>query len=959
VAALAQALAAPPSVVLIEGEAGIGKTRLVREFLASSTGKRGKTLVMLCPPLRQPLTLGPVVDALRQGAGDVRRLELSALAGSLRPLFPEWGAVLPPAPEPLDDAAAARHRVFSALAELLARLGTGVLVIEDAHWADEATLEFLLFLTTGQVPPVSLVLTSRPEDVPVGSLLLRLSRLAAGSSGLRLILGPLDVAQTATLVSSMLAGEHVTEQFALFLHAHTDGLPLAIEESVRLMGDRADLTFRHGAWARRHLDAIAVPPTVRDAVLERAGRLSSGALAVLRAAAVLGQPAAESVLTVVAGVSADAARTGVCEALDCGLLIEDSPGGQGLVFRHALAARAVYEAILVPLRREMHLRAGLALAERPPLPLAQLARHFREAGDTAAWCEYGEQAARFALEAGDVNAASLLLQDLVVHAGLAAGVVARLARRVQIMALSGYAAAGDIAHALRSGLDSGTLTSAQRAEVGWILGMLLADVGDWEAAASELTRAIPGLTHRPVEAARAMTLLGWPCQGLWPAHEHRRWLDQATVIASHPSFPESDRLKFLGDRTAALLKLGEDEGWTAIPQLPEDAETAGNALVLAVASLNVGEAAIPWGRYRQARELLARSLRLAEQYEHPRVRDCALVALAHLDWFTGDWEGLASRAGELTGLTDAEPLLPVEASLVAGLLGMATGVAESAEPRLRFALTEHTRRGNMIEIHEPAAALAKLLLSSGRIAEAVDVTEHPVEVIAAKGIWIWATEIVPIRVRALTVSSKSEEAAKLVDAFTHGLRGRTAPAPQAALLLCAALLAEAAGQHGDAAAVFGRAADAWLALPRPHEALLAREHQARCLIAGGHAETGLPLLATVRQELARLGAVGDASRVAAVLRGHGVVRGGRRGRRGYGDQLSPRELEVVRLLAQGQTDREIAASLVVTPKTVAYHLDSARRKLRAHSRTALLVAAFSAGIIPKSVVEATDIQPQH
>ena len=189
-AALAAALAITPAVVLVEGEAGTGKTRLVRESL-SSHSEGARVLLAACPPFRHPQTLGPVADAFRQAVGEVRGLSLSGLAGALRPLFPEWAGDLPPAPEPAEDTTAARYRLFAALAELIASLGTGVLVLEDAHWADEATLEFLLFPASrpaaagGRIPhqPVSLVVTCRPEELPPGSLLLRLSRLATGSSG--------------------------------------------------------------------------------------------------------------------------------------------------------------------------------------------------------------------------------------------------------------------------------------------------------------------------------------------------------------------------------------------------------------------------------------------------------------------------------------------------------------------------------------------------------------------------------------------------------------------------------------------------------------------------------------------------------------------------------------------------------------------------------------------------------
>ncbi len=192
----------------------------MREFLARDDGQQRRSMVAACPPFRRPCTLSPMVDAIRQATASPGQLGLSGLAGALRPLFPEWSADLPPAPEPAEDATAARHRLFRALDELLACLGVTVLVVEDVHWADEATLEFLLFLGSQQAPRRSLVLTYRPEDVPGDSLLLRLSsRMPGGAGGLRLALQPLGVAETLQLVSSMLGGEQVPAAFAEFLHS--------------------------------------------------------------------------------------------------------------------------------------------------------------------------------------------------------------------------------------------------------------------------------------------------------------------------------------------------------------------------------------------------------------------------------------------------------------------------------------------------------------------------------------------------------------------------------------------------------------------------------------------------------------------------------------------------------------------------------------------------------------------
>jgi DNA-binding NarL/FixJ family response regulator len=147
--------------------------------------------------------------------------------------------------------------------------------------------------------------------------------------------------------------------------------------------------------------------------------------------------------------------------------------------------------------------------------------------------------------------------------------------------------------------------------------------------------------------------------------------------------------------------------------------------------------------------------------------------------------------------------------------------------------------------------------------------------------------------------------------------------------------------------LFDRAAAAWQAAPRPYDALLARERQGSCLLRHDR-DAGVALLTKVLGGLSALGASRDADRVARTLREHGVEtrRVWRGGRRGYGDRLSPRELEVVRLVVAGRTNREIAQALFRSPKTVDTQLNSAMRKLGVSSRTALAVSAIKARIVP-------------
>ncbi|MGW3246116.1 ATP-binding protein [Streptomyces sp. NPDC001070] len=903
-----------PALVLVEGEAGIGKSRLVEEALAAVAPEGMRSLVAVCPPFREVLlTLGPIVDAVRQAVptgADVADLGLSALAGTLRPLFPEWADGLPPAPEQLADAGAARHRLIRAFAELLDRLGIEILVVEDVHWADEATLEFLLSLVSRRPMPLSLVLTYRPEEVTADSLLLRLSSRVQTSTGVshaRVRLGGLAVPDTADLVSSMLDDGHVSAAFATFLHERTAGVPLVVEECIRLLRDREDLVRREGQWVRRTLDDIAVPPTIRDAVMERVGRLDSGAQRVLLASAVLGDPADERMLGAVAGLAGAGSaaiepvvEAAVAGALHSGLLAEDDSGPGRMVHRHALAARAVYDRASRAERRAAHRRAAALLETARPRPVERLVHHFREAGETARWCEYAEQAADVALASGDHLTAMTLLHELITEPLLPAEAVAPLVRKMPFLAFTGYARRAEAVSALRAVLETDGLSARDRADVRGQLGRLLYSLGDHAAAAVELELAIPDLGEGAFADAWAMTVLGLPWAGPWPASTHLFWLERARRFAAGSRLVPHERKILLVNRITALLELGEEAGWTLAGEIDDDESTPQIALERARAELNIGDAAIRWGRYAEARARVTSAVDVAERHGFSMIRNMALVTLLRLDYLTGSWQQLAERVEQWAGVAD-DPVCRLEAQLVGAQLKLATAGGDvQLEDLLRTLRKEGERRGIVALWLESAASHARLRLSAGDVEGALALTGDPVRLITDKSMWTWATEIVPVRVAALTATGRQTEAQNLVAAFEDGLRGRSAPAAHTALETCRAMCAEGRGEFEAAAQAWGEAARAWSQLPRPYEEARAREGAERCERA---------------------------------------ARGARRsGRRGYGSRLSPRESEVVQLVLQGMTNRQIAVELSRSRSTVAAQLTSAMRKYGVSSRTALALS---------------------
>lgn len=954
VSTLRRALA-EPAVVLIEGEAGIGKSRLVRELL-DGADRRHRTLVGTCPHGGEPSMLGPLVAALRQSRQEVAGLRLTPLAGALRPLFPAWATDLPPAPEPLSDPKAARHRLFRALADLLASLEVSALVIEDVHWADVATLEFLLFLASRWQPsqlgghlwqtPISLIVTYRPEDVPPESLLLRLSsRLPVGIRQLRIRVPPLDGHGTAALISSMLGGEAVSAGLAQFLYEHTDGVPLAIEESVRLLRARGDLVRRDGEWARRRLDKMEVPPTIRDLVLARIPRLGWPAQRVLEAVAVLATRTDETIVAVVAGLTDDQARSGLTEGIAHGLLDEDPEGRAG--FRHALMGQAVYEAMSPATRDRLHRRAGQTLEAFDPQPLEQLTRHFQAAGDTDRWPRYAELAADRASSSGDHDAALARLTDALNCPGLPVPVQVRLARKLSRAAAYRREAVDDLhrqaVDTLRKLLGSVPLDPAEEAELRCGFGRMLAHLGEFESARAEVERAIPRLSHNPVEAARAMRFLGLPFIGDRPAATHRRWLQRLAEI-DRSRLPSVERLALIVDRAGGLLHLGDEGGWTVAAELPGTARQAEERLQLARGYQNFSLAAIIWGRYEHAQNLLRRAAELAEADGYLRLLPLIQAAQGQLDWCTGAWNRFGNHTAQLDDQEEADtPLWTVRL----GLWHLAQGAHRKAEEHLLRALAEARQAGTVDDLLEPSAALGRLRMLEDRPADAVEVTDEPMRLLVHKGVWVWATDLAPVRVEALLATGQLAAAEELVRAYQRGLRRCPAPAARAALITCRAMLT--AQQTGPATAItrHAAAARAWQQLPRPYEALLARERQALCELSAGRQRAALARLSDVFTALRGLGARGDAERVGNLLREHGVDvrREWRRGRRGYGDQLSPRELDVVRLVATGATNREVAAALSRSPKTVAGQLSSAMRKLGATSRTELAVDAVRNGLV--------------
>jgi DNA-binding CsgD family transcriptional regulator len=933
---LLDALARPPAVVVVEGEAGVGKTRLVREALARPELDGWTTLVGCCQPLREPYPFGPVIEALR-GARDAPPIrEPGPIAGALRPLLPELGHLLPPALEPIGDARAERHRIVRAILEVFRALGPTVCVLEDLHWSDEGTVELLRSLLSQLPAELGLVLTYRREDLGTSSRLPGLTaRLQPDVAHAHIRLAPFGVDDVQRLVESILGAEEVSEEFVHYLHERTDGLPFAVEEVLRLLADRRDLIQRDGRWARRVLDDLEVPEAVRDSILERCAGLSPPAQRIARAAAVAGVASSEELLRHVAGLPAARSATALAEALALGLLGETDDGRFG--FRHAIAAQAVDEAIPTPERRRLNLRAAQELERGPkPLPLARLAHHFREANQPKKWLRYAETAADLALSLGNGSGACVLLVEALECPEASSATRARLAVKLGRAALSGLDHRRAVA-VLRRVLDSGELPAGIRGEVRLYLGLLLDNQGGEVAAGrAEIALALPELRRRPGLAAQAMSVLAVPMSKEGDLAEHLAWMSRAVQAASRSDEPVV-RTGVLVNRATVLMHVGDPAAWRAVLDLPRDAESAGERRQLLRASANLAHACACTGHYEQAETFLLRGRELSTATSDPMLTIALDSTSVLLDWATGRWHGLDERARKLGQANDDVARVFAEAQLVLGHLLLAHGELLDAEAHLRSA-REAAVSGGAVSVEVAAVGgLARIRLARDDSGGAAEEALGALDVVRRKGIWVWAAEIAPVLTEALVAGGRAAEAAGLVAEMARRLRGRDAPAATAALAVCRALLATGEGRLEQAASAFGRAERAWLRLPRPYEAARCSERRALLrLTLRPEEDRGLLLEALAGFEA--LGASWDAGRVRRSLRELGVTRPWRGGRRGYGSSLSPRELEVVRLAAAGRTNREIAEALVLSHRTVEDHVAKAMRKLGVSSRRAFAAA---------------------
>ena len=933
--AVVAAVAEPPGAVLIEGEAGIGKTRLVHELLRQPVARTRRHLIGHCHPAREPFPLGAIVDALRTLGRALEGVPLDPVVGAIRPLLPELQEHLPAPLDALDDRLAERHRVYRGVLELVRALGPTIIVLEDLHWADDATIDLVRFLVDHLPDRASLLLTYRPEELPAASPLWQLSTTRRVSS---VVLAPLEPTEVHDLMTDLLGGTAPAEGVADYVHHQTSGLPFAVEEVVGLLREQHDEIARDaspaaqagGTPATPGLTQLRVPKGVRDSVLQHRARLPVEAQSLVDVAAVLGVPADEPLLRAVSRLSDAGCVDALSHALAAGMLTETADGLYAL--RHGLARDAVYGALPSPRRRALHGAAADALAaERGPRAAERLAYHSLQAGRMADWCRYATRAADLAIAHGNDEAAIDLLLELAARDGLPPN------ERAEVVAKLAEAALRALRHprvipTVRRVLEDGGVPPEARGELRFLLGRLLLQAGELAAGREAFLRALPDLEDRPAVAARAMASIAWAAHlGARPLAD-LEWLERADALSDRHD-DALVKLIVLVDRIAILLRLGNPVGWELARSLPTTAPTGAERFQLVRGHANVAAMASSVGHYERAHRHLAIAQQLSWGQHAGGGSDFMEHTAILLDWQTGRWDSAEARmAAYLDAPRPRLDQLERAVHCLRSLLHVARGAVSFDE--LLGAYTHACAAHDHESVAMTGSMLIRVRLSAMAVDDALATARQALDIVLEDQTWTSAIELLPAAVAALVSGGLLDEAERLVALIATATSERDMPASAPVVAVARARLEDARGALDAAADLLEGAVAAWSQMPFPYAAAQATELLGDLVVRRD--DTGAAeVLVRALESYEELGALWDSARVRRTLRWHGITHGARRGRRSYGSQLSPREREIVQLAASGLTDRQIAEQLFLSARTVEGHISRALAKLQLESRREL------------------------
>ena len=903
----------PGTIVLVAGEAGAGKTALVEQVLATTATR------VLCgrAAMWAPRAYGVLARALRP----VLRAAGGPAPGLLAQIIPELGA---PPPEP--DPAALAAAVCSVLAGVAGDRHVS-LFLDDLQWADEATVDLLPALADacGGLP-VSVIGSYRSDELPRGHRLQSVRALLRRDGQLTEIgLAPLCDEDVTRMMTALL-GAAPQPALAAAVAGRADGLPFAVQELTFALRDGGHLAYSHGTVTLAGPGPAPVPDGIREAVLLRAARLTGEERALVDAAAVAGNEFDIDIVVAASGVAAwPDGFTG------SGLLADSGDGRSA--FRHPLTREAAYADIPWSRRRRLHraIASTLTADGGPPALIAVhllAARDFGPArGALAAAAEQhiavhayrdAARALRRALDGwppGEEDEARLLAID-------------RLARCAEMCAEYPYAVVllRELADGHQRRGDHRALAAAQRR-----LALAHELCGQWESA----------LAAREA-AALAFSAGGWPGEAaidrLAVAAHLRSAASYSTALATLDAVREdaqsAGRLDLLlraeGLRGNVLSRLGRSrEGITTVRAALDQALAGSLSGTAAELQQRLADAIEHSGDYRAAKTAYAAAYRYCDAHGANDLGELCRACATAVLFSCGEWDRAAGVCEDV--LASEVPAHARAAS--AGILGLihalrGAGLARPlllesnlAATRIELTAVELLSSWGLCILddaaggHDAAVARARQILSRhARTQErhySVAILQWLASFFAGHRLGADAQTCAAVLADIAETTGQPEAVA----ALTHA-RGET---------LLAAEPEAAARELCRAAGLFGQ-------LDLPLETAQAQHRAATVALQLGERARARELLDAAYATAGSLGARQLREDCAAVLSDLGGKPRQRASAHRAVAGLTGREMDVMVLVAEGNTSRKIGEALFISPRTVEMHVQSSLLKLRSRTR---------------------------
>jgi DNA-binding CsgD family transcriptional regulator len=966
-------------VVLLSGEAGIGKSRLVAEVKTYASFNDLLLMQGSCFPTDQAIPYAPLLDFLRSfliGRASVPFAhEVQHVVQVFLPLLPEIGHVLEGAPSlprlPSLDPEQEKRRRFETLAHFLTnQVGKQpvLLVVEDLHWCDDTSLEFLHYLARRcSAHPLLILLTYRNDQVHP-SLRHFLAQLDRERLGQEITLAPFTRNEVEAMLRAIFAlPKSASLELPDLIYTLTEGNPFFVEELLKSLISAGDIFYASGHWDRKPLGELHMPRSVQDAVQERTDRLSSPSRHILTLAAVAGRRFDFALLQALTQLNEKYLLQAIKELIAAQLVIEES--AEQFAFRHALTRQAIYADLLVRERKALHRNIADTMerlsVSSHDVRLADLAYHFYESGTWEKTVVYGQHAAE---QAYSLYAPHAVIEQ--VTRALDAAQHGSLQPPAALYRLRGqaYQTLGDFE---RSRLDYETTFKMARVTDN--------HPGEWQAL----------LDLGSLWAERDYTQTGIYCQ---QALELARLMDDSITLARSLNRLGNWHLNIEQPREALRY---HQEALTLFQQAHDQHGLAETYDLLGMTNLLGGDLLQGSTYYQQA-----------------------VALFQELD----NRQGLTSSLATLTaigGEYETETMIPAPASYAACLhfgeqaLKIAREIGQrSAEsyalcalgqylgPRGEYAYALQVAREGLalaeqIEHHEWMTnghwELGVLYLDLLALPEARTSLEHALALAHEVGSWNWIRIVSGFLARVLILQLDLEQADSILTAALES-ESPMQTIGQRLVWAARAELALASGDHDQALGIINRLIASAANLSEEHvipllwmlrgealagldsieeaeTALRAAQEAAHaqglrpwlwriCVVLGkfyqsqGRREEADQLFATTRTIIEELAAnvPGEhlsahfLSQATAMLPQKRTLTAGRAARQGFGG-LTSREREVAALIAQGKINREIAEDLVISERTVETHVSNIMFKLGLQSRRQIREWAREKGLV--------------